>query len=113
MSGYVRVATARDRRRRELDRVVGHRLEHMRVDDVATVHGFRSAFSDWSADNTAFPQEVREQCLAHSIPNKVAAAYRRGALLEKRRRLMEAWAQFCAHAEPKRNVVTIRIGDHG
>ena len=50
-----------------------------------TVHGFRSSFSDWAADNTAFPQEVREQALAHAIPNKVEAAYRRGALLEKRK----------------------------
>ena len=61
-----------------------------------TVHGFRSSFADWAADNTAFPQEVREQCLAHAIPNKVEAAYRRGALLEKRRRLMQAWADYCA-----------------
>jgi integrase len=61
-----------------------------------TVHGFRSSFSDWAADNTAFPQEVRQQALAHAIPNKVEAAYRRGALLEKRRRLMADWATFCA-----------------
>ena len=61
-----------------------------------TVHGFRSSFSDWAADNTAFPQEVREQALGHTIPNKVEAAYRRGALLEKRRRLMAEWATFCA-----------------
>jgi integrase len=61
-----------------------------------TVHGFRSSFSDWAADNTAFPQEVREQALAHAIPNKVEAAYRRGGLLEKRRRLMEAWAEYCS-----------------
>jgi len=61
-----------------------------------TVHGFRSSFSDWAADNTAFPQEVRQQALAHAIPNKVEAAYRRGLLLEKRRRLMANWATFCA-----------------
>jgi integrase len=60
-----------------------------------TVHGFRSTFSDWAADNTAYPQEVREQCLAHAIPSKVEAAYRRGGLLEKRRRLMGEWATFC------------------
>jgi integrase len=60
-----------------------------------TVHGFRSSFADWAADNTAYPQEVREQCLAHAIPNKVEAAYRRGALLDKRRRLMGAWADYC------------------
>src|SRR5262245_9591576 len=61
----------------------------------ATAHGFRSTFADWAADNTAYPQEVREQCLAHAIPNKVEAAYRRGALLDKRRRLMDAWADYC------------------
>jgi integrase len=65
-----------------------------------TVHGFRSSFSDWAADNTAFPQEVREQALSHAISNKVEAAYRRGALLEKRRRLMDAWADFCAKPIP-------------
>jgi integrase len=74
-----------------------------------TVHGFRSSFSDWAADNTAFPQEVREQALAHAIPNKVEAAYRRGALLEKRRRLMAAWAEYCASPTvAKGEVVPIR-----
>jgi integrase len=74
-----------------------------------TVHGFRSSFSDWAADNTAFPQEVREQALAHAIPNKVEAAYRRGALLEKRRRLMAEWATYCdATATPVGDVVRLR-----
>jgi integrase len=75
-----------------------------------TVHGFRSTFSDWAADNTAYPQEVREQALAHAIPNKVEAAYRRGALLEKRRRLMAEWARFCASTPAARDgkVVSIR-----
>jgi integrase len=74
-----------------------------------TVHGFRSSFSDWAADNTAFPQEVREQALAHAIPNKVEAAYRRGALLEKRRRLMTDWATFCvAPVVPVGDVVPLR-----
>jgi integrase len=69
-----------------------------------TVHGFRSSFSDWAADNTSYPQEVREQALAHAIPNKVEAAYRRGALLDKRRRLMEAWAEY---AKPARAAATV------
>src|SRR5262249_39082967 len=74
-----------------------------------TVHGFRSTFSDWAADNTAFPQEVREQALAHAISSKVEAAYRRGALLEKRRRLMADWATFCtAPAAPVGDVVPLR-----
>jgi integrase len=76
----------------------------------ATAHGFRSTFSDWAADNTAYPQEVREQALAHAIPNKVEAAYRRGALLEKRRRLMAEWARFCDSTPAARDgrVVAIR-----
>jgi integrase len=61
----------------------------------ATVHGFRSTFSTWASETTAFPAEVREMALAHAIGNKVEAAYRRGALLDKRKRLMDDWAKFC------------------
>jgi len=57
-----------------------------------TVHGFRSSFRDWAAETTNFPREVAEAALAHTIENKVEAAYRRGELLEKRRKVMEAWA---------------------
>jgi integrase len=67
-------------------------LRRMRVD--ATAHGFRSAFRDWAAERTNFPREVCEMALAHTIKNKVEAAYRRGDLLEKRRQLMEAWEAF-------------------
>jgi integrase len=70
-----------------------------------TVHGLRSTFSDWAADNTAHPQEVREQCLAHAIPNRVEAAYRRGALLEKRRRLMGEWAKYCTMSASRAGAV--------
>lgn len=59
-----------------------------------TVHGFRSSFRDWAAEISSFPHEVCEMALAHTIPNKAEAAYRRGDLLEKRRELMEAWANF-------------------
>lgn len=59
-----------------------------------TVHGFRSAFSDWAHETTDFPNHVIEMALAHVIPNKAEAAYRRGALLDKRRQLMEAWAAY-------------------
>ena len=61
-----------------------------------TVHGFRSTFRDWAAECSAFPNHVIEQALAHSIGNKVEAAYRRGDLFAKRQKLMEAWAAFCA-----------------
>jgi len=60
-----------------------------------TVHGFRSSFSDWCAERTAFLSEVREMALAHTVADKVEAAYRRGDLFEKRRALAEAWAKFC------------------
>lgn len=59
-----------------------------------TVHGFRSAFRDWCAERTNFPREVCEKALAHAIPDKVEAAYRRGELFEKRRRLMLEWEKY-------------------
>jgi integrase len=61
-----------------------------------TVHGFRSTFSDWAAECTAYPREVVEMALAHTVENKVEAAYRRGDLFAKRRQLMAAWAGYCA-----------------
>jgi integrase len=70
-------------------------LRRMKIDGV-TVHGFRSAFRDWSAECTNFTNEVCEAALAHMIENKVEAAYRRGDLFDKRRKLMEAWAVYCA-----------------
>ena len=59
-----------------------------------TVHGFRSCFSDWCAERTNFPSEVREMALAQTVGNKVEAAFRRGDLFGKRRQLMDHWAQF-------------------
>ena len=61
---------------------------------AVTAHGFRSSFRDWAAECTNFPREVCEKALAHSIKNKAEAAYRRGDLLEKRRDLMFAWANY-------------------
>jgi len=60
-----------------------------------TAHGFRSTFRDWAAERTHFPNEVVEMALAHAISDKTEAAYRRGDLFEKRRKLMEAWAAYC------------------
>lgn len=60
-----------------------------------TVHGFRSCFTDWAAERTDFPKEVVEKALAHRVPNAVEAAYRRTDFFDKRRHLMEAWAQHC------------------
>jgi len=86
-------------------------LDRMGRDDI-TVHGFRSTFRDWAAETTPFPNEVVEMALAHVIENKAEAAYRRGDLLEKRRPLMEAWAEYCARPAPAAgdNVVPIRGG---
>src|SRR6516225_1354713 len=76
-------------------------LEKMGYGERASVHGFRSTFRDWAAERTATPREVCEQALAHTIGNAVEAAYRRGDLFDKRRRLMDAWADFCASPATK------------
>jgi integrase len=68
-----------------------------------TVHGFRSSFRDWASEETDVQGEVAEAALAHTVPNKTEAAYRRGNLLEKRRALMLRWASFCT-AERARTV---------
>lgn len=60
-----------------------------------TVHGFRSTFRDWAAEETHYPNIVAEQALAHTVGNAVEAAYRRGDLLQKRRALMDDWARYC------------------
>jgi len=60
-----------------------------------TVHGFRSTFRDWAAEQTSFPSEVAEAALAHSLKDKTEAAYFRSDLFEKRRQLMQAWADYC------------------
>lgn len=66
-----------------------------------TVHGFRSAFRDWAAEATAYPHDVCEAALAHTVGSKVVAAYLRGDLFEKRRRLMADWAAHCERGEGK------------
>ena len=67
----------------------------LQMNREATVHGFRSAFRDWAGEQTAFPHDVCEAALAHSR-GAVERAYARGDLFVKRRRLMEAWASYCA-----------------
>jgi integrase len=71
-----------------------HWLKRLRP--AVTVHGFRSSFRDWAAERTNYPNHVVEMALAHHIGDKVEAAYRRGDLFEKRRRLMDEWAAYCA-----------------
>ncbi len=72
-----------------------------------TVHGFRSSFRDWAAEETAFPNMVAEMALAHTVGSAVEAAYRRGDLLEKRRAMMQAWADYVA-TQPATNIVQLR-----
>lgn len=76
-----------------------------------TAHGFRSSFRDWAAERTNYPREVAEMALAHTIGDKVEAAYRRGDLFEKRRRMMEDWSRFCDTVQTTGAVVPIRAKD--
>jgi integrase len=69
--------------------------KELRPNIEITAHGFRSCFKDWAHETTNAPHEVIEKCLAHAIGDKVERAYRRGELLNKRRKLMVSWAKFC------------------
>lgn len=73
-----------------------------------TVHGFRSTFRDWVSETTAYPRDVAEMALAHTIEDKSEAAYRRGDLIEKRRALMADWAVHCGTVLTPADVVPIR-----
>lgn len=74
-------------------------LEMLRGMDMGvTVHDFRSTFRDWVADVTDYPREVAEAALAHTLENKVEAAYRRTDFFAKRRKLMDDWAEYCVGA---------------
>ncbi len=77
-----------------------------------TAHGFRSTFKDWASEMTAYPAELSEMALAHTIGSKVEAAYRRGDLFEKRRRLMVDWAAYCGRIAESvgGNVLALRGG---
>jgi len=84
-------------------------LRRMKV-EKATVHGFRSSFRDWAGEATAFPREVAEAALAHTVGDQTERAYRRGDALEKRRLLMEAWAGFLANPNVGGEVIRIGAG---
>jgi len=72
-------------------------MRRMKVDGVP--HGFRSTFRDWAAERTNYPRDVAEMALAHTIGDKVEAAYRRGDLFEKRKRMMADWAKFLSKVD--------------
>jgi integrase len=74
-----------------------------------TVHGFRSTFKDWCSEQTAYPNELSEIALAHAVSDKVEAAYRRGDMREKRKRLMDDWSKFANQPPPSASkIVAIR-----
>ncbi len=81
-------------------------LRRMAVD--VTAHGFRSTFRDWAGETTAYPREVIEHALAHQLKDKAEAAYARGSLFDKRRRLMGDWAKFCSTVATAASVTPIR-----
>lgn len=86
-------------------------LGRMNRGDI-TAHGFRSTFRDWAAERTSFPSEVVEMALAHVVDDKTEAAYRRGDLFEKRRRLLDAWANYCAKQPTPSKGIELK-SDHG
>jgi integrase len=79
-------------------RTLGYREAH--------VHGFRSTFTDWAAETTSTPKEVVDKALAHKLPDKVEAAYRRADFFERRRVLMASWADYLlGDKKPMRSAV--------
>lgn len=90
---------ARDPRETLSNMAMAECLREFDVD--ATVHGFRSTFSDWAHDATEFDSELIEQALSHVTGNAVKLAYRRGDALDRRRELMQAWTSYCLSAVPK------------
>jgi integrase len=79
-----------------------------RMGQHVTVHGFRSSFRDWTGNETHFPREVAEHALAHVIGDKAEQAYRRSDALEKRRKLMDAWAAYCEPSGADDKVTPLR-----
>lgn len=79
-----------------------------RLEVPAVPHGFRSTFRDWVAERTSYPGDMAEMALAHAIGDKVEAAYRRGDMLEKRRRMMNDWAAFLARPKTTAQVTELK-----
>ena len=76
--------------------------------DDLTAHGFRASFKTWASEQTRFPREIIEVALSHQVGGKLENAYQRGDLLEKRRQLMNAWAQYCSKVPISADVVALR-----
>jgi hypothetical protein len=95
------------------DRLLGHIVRAMQLSDVfgdrdAFCVNPRSLVRDWAAERTNFPNHVVEMALAHSIGNAVERSYRRGDLFEKRKRLMQAWADYCSRPTTAMTVTPFR-----
>jgi len=73
-----------------------------------TVHGFRSTFRDWTAEETTYPNELCEMAMAHTIKNQAEAAYRRGDMLKKRMQLMEDWQKYIEQEPVTAKVISIK-----
>src|SRR5262249_57489218 len=73
-----------------------------------TVHGFRSSFRDWAAEQTSFSNDVVEISLAHAVGTAMTRAYQRGDQFERRRKLMSAWAEYCSQPSMSRQVIPLR-----
>ena len=78
---------------------------------AATVHGMRATFRTWGEEETDYPEPILEMALAHKIDDAVKAAYQRGDLLKKRRKLMDDWADYCSAPGPSGHVVKIGRGN--
>lgn len=102
---YVFFATIRGTKRIS-DAVFGRVLDEMGRED-GVVHGFRSSFRSWAGAKTNFPREVAEAALAHTVGDKSERSYQRDNLIEKRRKLMDAWAEYCSKPAP-----AVKAGDN-
>jgi integrase len=89
------------------DAAMSKLLDRMGRADL-TAHGFRSSFRDWAGETTAYPREVIEHALAHQLKDKAEAAYARGSMFEKRRRLMDEWAKFSGKVQVAGTVTPIK-----
>jgi integrase len=87
---------------------LGHDVMRGRTPDAVTVHGFRSSFRTWCAETQNFPREVAEAALGHAVGDLTERSYQRGDVLEKRRKLMEAWANYCSRPAPDGHVLAFK-----
>jgi integrase len=104
------VFPARTRRGHLGNGAMMHLIERLEWTGRTTVHGIRAAFKTWATERTNYPREVVELCLSHVQGDPLERAYQRGDILDKRRRLMQEWADFCQHGDQQQagNVMAIR-----